>query len=68
MSGSKTVPRLLTLREAAEVTGLQRWRLYEMVKRGKVPFMKVGKTYRFSELALAQWIEEQHQGQRIVDE
>jgi excisionase family DNA binding protein len=55
------VPRLLTLREAATALGVPRWRLYELCKKKKIPSMKIGKTYRFSEAALAEWIVEQHQ-------
>ena len=56
-----TVARLLTIREAATATGLQRWRLYEMLQRGEGPaHMRVGKTIRISESALVEWIESQH--------
>ena len=56
-----TVPRLLRVREAAEVTGLERWRLYELIARGEGPkHMRVGRTIRISEAALVEWIEERH--------
>lgn len=54
------IPRLLRVREAAQMTGLERWRLYELIKRGKgPPVMRIGRTLRIPEHALAQWIEEQ---------
>ena len=53
-----TVPRLLRVRQAAELTGIERWRFYELLKRGEGPrHMKIGKTIRIPEDALAQWIE-----------
>ncbi len=56
-----TVPRLLRVREAAEVTGIEKWRLYEIIKRGEGPaHMRVGRTIRISETALVEWIERQH--------
>jgi excisionase family DNA binding protein len=51
----------LTLREASRVTGLARWRLYDLCSRRQIPFMRIGRTLRFSEAALAEWIAEQHQ-------
>ena len=56
-----TVPRLLRVREAAKQTGLEKWRLYELIKRGEgPPHMRVGRTIRISESARAKWIEEHH--------
>ncbi len=54
------VPRLLTTKELSERTGLARWRVFELVARGKGPrFMRIGKTLRFPEDGVAQWINEQ---------
>ena len=58
--GSKQprVPRLLTIKEVAEATGLQRWRLYELISKGDgPPVLRIGRTLRFSENALIKWIE-----------
>lgn len=56
-----TVPRLLRVHEVAKQTGLEKWRIYQLLKRGEGPkHMKIGKTIRISEHALAQWIDEQH--------
>lgn len=64
-----TVPRLLRVREAAKLTGIERWRFYEMLKRGDgPPFMRIGRTIRISEIALAQWIEEQHAASATEEE
>jgi len=54
------VPKLLTVRQLAEATGIPRWRIHEMCARGKgPPFLRVGKTLRFAEDAVVKWIEEQ---------
>jgi len=58
MTGVK-VPRLLRLKEVEEITGLPRWRMYELVHRGEgPPHLRIGKTIRVPEDALVKWIEE----------
>lgn len=60
MSSDVKVPRLLTVRQFAELTGLDRWRIYELIKQGKgPPHLRVGSTYRIPEDAAARWIQEQ---------
>ena len=61
MASDTVVPKLLTIRQVAEVTGLPRWRVYELLARGDGPsHMRVGKTFRISVVELCRWIEEQH--------
>jgi len=61
MSESTRIPKLLTLKEVARVTTIPSWRIYEMLQQGKgPPFMKLGRTFRFSEAALVGWIEQEH--------
>ena len=56
-----TLPRLLRVSEVAQATGLETWRLYALLKAGKgPPCMRIGRTIRISETAMAEWIEEQH--------
>lgn len=60
MAGEVRVPRLLTLKEVEQVTGIKRWRTYELIQQGKGPrHLRIGKTIRVPEDALVQWIEEQ---------
>jgi excisionase family DNA binding protein len=60
MTAEVRVPRLLRVREVEKLTGIERWRLYEMFKRGEgPPHMKIGATIRVPEDALVKWIEEQ---------
>ena len=59
MASETGVPRLLSVKQVAQVTGLQRWRVYELLARGEGPAsMRIGKTFRISEAALIAWIEQ----------
>jgi excisionase family DNA binding protein len=55
------VPKLLTPRQVAKATGLQLFRVYELIREHGLPTIRVGRTYRVSEHALAAWIEEQQE-------
>ena len=60
MSSDSNVPRLLTTKQLAEATGIPRWRLFELNAQGKGPrSMRIGKTLRFPEDGVLQWITEQ---------
>ncbi len=62
---SETGKRLLSIQELSKVTGVQRWRWYEMIARGQgPPVLRFGRTLRVSEVALAQWIAEQERAGR----
>jgi len=59
-SSDVKVPRLLRVREVEKITGIERWRWYEMFARGEgPPHMRIGKVIRVPEDALVKWIEEQ---------
>jgi prophage regulatory protein len=58
---SSLVPRLLRPREVAALTGLEKWRVYELIRSGDLPSMRVGRCLRVSEMALADWIARSHQ-------
>jgi len=51
------VMKLLTVREVAKRTSLQTFRIYQLLREGRLPAIRVGRTYRISEAALAQFIE-----------
>lgn len=54
------VPRLLRVHEVAELTGLQRWRIYQLLAANEgPPSLRIGKTLWIPEDQLARWIEEQ---------
>lgn len=65
----KTVPKLLRVREAAELTGLERWRFYELLRRGKGPrYLKIGRTFRIPEHSLIKWIDERARTEHSEEE
>ena len=54
------VPKLLTVRELSQATGIPTWRLYELVAQGKAPpHLRIGKTFRFPEDGVVKWIHDQ---------
>jgi excisionase family DNA binding protein len=53
-----TSKKLLTVPEAAAVLGLSRSLLYEMVTRGEVPSLKIGRARRIPVMALDTFIAE----------
>ena len=66
---TEQVPKLLRVREAAKVTGVQRWRFYEILKRGQgPPYLKIGRTIRIPEHTLIEWIEQQARTDHTEDE
>ena len=63
------VPKLLRVAEVAELTGIEKWRLYDLLKSGEGPrYMRIGKIYRISEAALVEWIEARHQANKEEEE
>ena len=63
MSSEVRVPRLLTAKELAVALNVPLWRIYELVDDGKAPpSMRIGKTIRFPEDGVVQWIHDQTSG------
>jgi len=55
------VPRLLTVPQLMQVTGLSKWRVYQLVAEGQLPHLRIKRTLRFPENLVAKWIDEQAQ-------
>jgi len=51
--------RLLTVEQVAEQFQLKVRQVKELARKGKIPAIKVGKLWRFSEDALQDWVESQ---------
>lgn len=47
---------LLTAREAAELIRLPRSSVYELVRNGRIPFVRIGRRILFIRGALIQWL------------
>jgi excisionase family DNA binding protein len=58
---------LLRPAEAAEVIGLGRSKMYELLAKGIVPSIKIGKSVRVPVAALRKWVEQQLQEQTQED-
>lgn len=55
----KVTVKLLTVKQAAEILGLQTWRVYSLLKQGRGPkFHRLGRTLRISEAELIRWVDE----------
>jgi len=59
MNPETTQPLLLTVAQTAKVLNLGRTKIYELMKRGELPAVHVGKAVRFPYTALQQWVEQQ---------
>ncbi|MDK2742555.1 MAG: helix-turn-helix domain-containing protein [Nitrospira sp. BO4] len=51
--------RLLTIREAAQYTGLSVHTLYTMTSQRRIPHVKVGRLTKFDLATLDKWIKQQ---------
>lgn len=50
------IPRLLTAGEVADATGLPKWRIYQLCRFGDLPHIRLGRSVRFSQAAVSQWL------------
>jgi excisionase family DNA binding protein len=55
---------ILSIREAAAHLGVGRNRVYELVARGQLPHLRIGKTIRIPTQPLAEWISARTEGSR----
>jgi excisionase family DNA binding protein len=52
--------RTLTLEQLEAETGIQAWRIRELIKQGKgPPHFRLGRRYRFKRSGVKQWLDEQ---------
>lgn len=52
------LPKLLTARELEERIGIRRARLYELVRSGAIPHVRLGESIRFDPDRIRRWIDE----------
>ncbi|MBE3597756.1 MAG: helix-turn-helix domain-containing protein [Limnochordaceae bacterium] len=48
-------------KEAARVLGINRVRLYRLIREGAIPAIRIGRSVRFRVSALRAWMDEQEQ-------
>ena len=51
-----TLPEILTITEAAQYLRISSSSLYKLAQEGRIPCQKVGRHWRFSRLAIHEWI------------
>ena len=54
--------RILTVQEAAEVTGYKPVTIYRMASEGRIPSFKVQSFLRFEEESLRRWMDQRQEG------
>jgi len=50
-----TSSQIMTLSEVAEYFQIHRSTLYRLVRKGKIPYFKMGSDYRFDKYAIDKW-------------
>ena len=50
-------PEVITIDELAEYLKVSKSSLYKLAQQGKVPGQKVGKHWRFSRIAINEWLQ-----------
>jgi len=58
-SGGSMERMLLRATEAAEIVGLGRSKMYELIAKGIVPSVRIGKSVRVPVEGLRQWVQKQ---------
>lgn len=48
--------KVLRVEDAMSVLGVSRWMVYEMIRRGELPVLRVGRLIRIPQEALDAWI------------
>lgn len=59
-----TEARLLTIKDVLEITKLGRTTIYEVMSRGELPYLRIGRSVRFRHDALDKWLLELERGSR----
>jgi excisionase family DNA binding protein len=54
----RTHDGLLSMRELATLMGITIWTIYNLIHSGAIPFIKMGKLYKFNGVDVANWVEE----------
>ena len=68
MKGDAMERMLLKPTEAAEVIGLGRSKTYELISKGLIPSVRIGKSVRVPVVALRNWVEQQLREQQQLKE
>lgn len=58
---------MLTVKEAAEIANIGRDRMYEMVARGIIPHVRIGRRVLVHHEALLNWLREQSEQRAAIE-
>lgn len=50
------LPKLISADELAQAIGVNRWRIYELVRQGQLPHVRLGLTVKFDPTKIAAWL------------
>ena len=53
------LPEILTAKDVAQILGVSTFQVYRLVRRGQIPCLWIGDTYRFTRSWIEQWLKEQ---------
>lgn len=59
-----TEPQLLTIKDVQELTKLGRTTIYEVMRRGELPYIRIGRSVRIRHDALDNWLMAHEEGTR----
>ncbi|MGO9454978.1 MAG: helix-turn-helix domain-containing protein [Candidatus Binataceae bacterium] len=54
----------MTTREVAEYLHCNPWTIYKLLRKGELPFLKMGRNYRFDQERIDKWIAEKERSPR----
>ncbi len=54
--------RLLSVKQVAELLNISTAMVYQLVRRRRIPFISIGRTYRFSPELIQRWLEASAEG------
>ncbi|MCC7018580.1 MAG: helix-turn-helix domain-containing protein [Ardenticatenales bacterium] len=57
---------LLTIRDVQEITQLGRTTIYELMREGRLPYLKIGRSVRIRREALEKWLAELEASERLL--
>lgn len=54
---------ILTSYEAAEFLKISRWKIYDLIRKGQIPYKAIGTQKRFTKAQLIEWLQKSMAGQ-----
>lgn len=61
------LPELLTVRDVQDITQLGRTKVYELIRNGELPVLRIGRSLRIRRDALDKWLLTQEDRMLLID-